>query len=424
MKEIKLLQLGDIHYPDNKTRIIGDVKDSAAPKGLIDAVIPLVLQTVMRRITEVIRDESPAALLFCGDLTSRGDLTQYDQCIAYFEKVLSLSARSPDSVHAVPGNHDIDRTKCDPAGADLKVKFAPLEPPWARIGLPILPINGVRATALTTTTCALNLYSINSCMGCGERRSLPAGIATDLKRILDDYGVTAPIADAFKLLGEQLDSPAFIHSDIDELILSISRLGSSCLPVVLTHHNIFPQAIPRVELYTELINGGLIRSRLTSCNRPIIYCHGHIHSDPIEQIIDQRFPAGRVTVISAPEIVDGFNLITVIFARNDQPIGCEVAEYRTKPHGGVDVGTVLRIPLVGTTRLGQFSDTDLTGLIRLTTSSSVRFDDLWNSFKIHVRHVVRATLRELLIEAEWLSMVSIEDRESATQHWKIRRVEP
>ena len=427
MKAIKLIQIGDIHYPDHKDNVFADIRDKAVSTSLIGAIAPPKLQTVMRKVAEVARKDGVSGLLLCGDFTSRGDLAQYDECVRYVHTALDIanpSSWQPDAVHAVPGNHDVNRSRCDPAREDLTIKFEALRGAWDRIGLSILPIDGIRATALAPAGHSLRLVSINSCMGCGEPRHLPESIRGDLETLLRRYETTADPSDAFALIGEQLDTPAFTHEDVDALIADINALDDTCLPIVLAHHNLLPQALLRVDLYTELLNSGLTRSRLTSCKRPILYCHGHIHSDPVEQIIDQRNPSGKVTVVSAPELVDGFNLITVHFAANDAPVGCEITKYRTQHHGGVDVDGIVRVPLVGTDAVSRFASDDLRHLIRMTNSQQRRFDDLWIQFKTDVRNVQRQTIRELLVEAEWLSLVEIEDRNVPFQNWKIRRVEP
>ena len=152
-------------------------------------------------------------------------------------------------------------------------------------------------------------------MGCGEKRLLPEAVADQIKGVLDEYATSAAPADAFDLVGEQLDTPAFDHSHVEDLMQSIKGLDDCWAPLVLAHHNVLPQSIPRVALYTEVVNGGLIRSRLASCDRPVIYCHGHIHDDPVDVVWDQRRTNGKVIAVSAPELVKGYNLITVYFSR-------------------------------------------------------------------------------------------------------------
>ena len=427
MKAIKLIQIGDIHYPEHKDSVFGDIKDKAVSTSLIEAIVPPKLQTVMRKVVEVARRDAVSGLLLCGDFTSRGDLAHYEECVSFVHTALDIanpSAWQSDAVHVVPGNHDVDRSRCDPAGSDLKIKFEPLRLPWDKIGLPILPVDGIRATSLAPADHSLRLVSINSCMGCGERRHLPESIRGDLETLLAKYCETADPSDAFDLIGEQLDTPAFTYEDVEKLIAEINALDDTCLPIVLAHHNLLPQAFPRVELYTELLNGGSTRSRLTSCKRPIIYCHGHVHSDPVEQIVDQRHPSGKLTVVSAPKLVDGFNLITVHFAANDLPVGCEITKYRAQLHGGVDVDVIIRVPVVGADAVSRFASDDLRHLIPMTSSRQRRFDELWKQFKTAVRNVQRQTIGELLVEAEWLSLVEINDRTLPYQNWKIRRVEP
>lgn len=426
MNTLKILQLGDIHYPDHKDEKIGDIQDSAAFSSLTSALVPNRLQLVMRKVTEVAHEDDVRGILLCGDLTSRGDLAQYSQCVTYVNDALGLANANQwtqDGVHAVPGNHDINREHCDPEGVDLNQKFALLAQSWNGIGMQILPIGGIRSTSLTFNGHSLALISLNSCMGCGERRFLPESIRDELSRLFTRFAAAEPPTNAFGLIQEQLDTPAVVHDDVEAMIAAITAIDETCMPVVLAHHNMLPQALLRLDLYTELLNSGLIRARLASCNRPVVYCHGHIHTDPVEQVIDRRCPNGIVTTISAPLLTEGFNVIAIHFSRNSLPIGCEITEYRTKPHGSIETTETIRVPLVVNPRtLSRFADKDLRSLVNLSNHEPIRFEELWCKFKDTVRNVHRQTVHELVVEADWLSLVQVDDRKEQFKHWVIRRV--
>jgi len=49
--------------------------------------------------------EGAHAVLFSGDLTSKGNMPAYSECLAHFGKALGLTRWAPENVHAVPGNH-------------------------------------------------------------------------------------------------------------------------------------------------------------------------------------------------------------------------------------------------------------------------------------------------------------------------------
>jgi hypothetical protein len=92
MKSLKLLLVGDIHYPDVKSAIKGaDYKDTAYPRNLADISLPDRLLNVARKITQLRENDSAiVGILLCGDLTSRGDLDGYRDCVGYLNSVLRL----------------------------------------------------------------------------------------------------------------------------------------------------------------------------------------------------------------------------------------------------------------------------------------------------------------------------------------------
>ncbi|MCH8043057.1 MAG: metallophosphoesterase [Planctomycetes bacterium] len=429
MKSLKLIQLGDVHFPEAKSAQIGDLKDEAAPKSLVTAIAPKRLELVMRKVSDVAADPTVCGLLICGDLTTYGDLDEYRRCVEYLNKIVEVGSpdRWPDnSLHVVPGNHDVARELCDPDGVDLFEKFAPLVASWDKLGRnAILPVQGIRSTVLKPNGHSLSLFSLNSCIGCGERRHLPAKIQDELATLLKKYLTSAPPADAFDLIGEQLDTPAFVDDHVRSLVTEINNLADTSVPIVLAHHNVLPQAIPRVEIYTELINGGLFRTQLASCCRPIIYCHGHIHDDPIEQLTDHRYPASKILFVSAPMLVDGFNVIEIVFARNNLPLGCKIHRYRSTPHGSIDNSGVVIVPLAGAEVLSRFDDERLRALLKVCGPEFIRFEELRTGLQNELGTLPNfATVGDVVFEAEWLSLVEVKDGTLPHKHWQVRRIEP
>lgn len=429
MKSLTLVQLGDIHFPDHKGTRVGDLKDSAAPSSVVDAIAPSLLELVMRKVAEVASQPDVCALLVCGDLTTYGDIAEYTSCVEYLHRAIQIgdSTRWPDrSLHVVPGNHDVNRTLCDPDGIDLFGKFSPLIDSWTSVGRrSLLTVDSVRSTCVSPNTPSISLYSLNSCVGCGEHRHLPTKIRDQLRTTLSDYLKSAPPNEAFELAGEQLDTPAFVDAHVRSLVASVAQLECASIPVVLAHHNALPQSIPRVEIYTELINGGLLRSELASCGRPILYCHGHIHDDPIEQIRDWKYPTSNIVLVSAPLLVTGFNTITVEYSRNGLPLGIRINKYRCSTHGSVDMSGQISIPIVASQELPQFRDDKLTALLAVCNSDFKRFGQLREDMRVQLGTLLNHdSLRDVVLEAEWLSLIQVNDRHLECRHWKVRRCEP
>ena len=91
----------------------------------------------MREIAKVAEDPSVCGLLICGDLTTKGDLDGYGSCVEYLDKAMEVGNTAKwngDSLHVVPGNHDVKRELCDPDGVDLFGKFDPLVTSWDKCG--------------------------------------------------------------------------------------------------------------------------------------------------------------------------------------------------------------------------------------------------------------------------------------------------
>ena len=123
MQSLKLIQIGDIHYPDaQKSGQLVDCQDDAMPKSLIQQTSADRLRNALRAVVTVCEgDERVRGIMLCGDLTSRGHIEGYRQCLKYLNDTLQITNRErweEQAIHVVPGNHDINRDLCDPAHAD------------------------------------------------------------------------------------------------------------------------------------------------------------------------------------------------------------------------------------------------------------------------------------------------------------------
>lgn len=424
MNTLRIIQIGDVHWPDTAAQQLADIKDQGFPQNVLERVTQNALQAVVREIMAQMEDKCHAILL-CGDLTSRGDASGYKACASYLVKALGLSTWKVRKLHAVPGNHDVDRARIDPAGEHLFDKFASCKETWEALNLPILAVESFRRADVSNgKRCRAAVFSLNSSVGCGERRHLPSQIRTELEALLKGYSSTASPKAAFALLGETLDTPAFLHDDVEGVCREIRGLNATALPVVVAHHNILPQPLLRVELYTELLNAGVIRSRLSRLQRPLLYCHGHIHDDPLEIVHEPQYAGSRIVCVSAPELVQGFNLLQVEFGSKGFPLGCRVFTFRLDHHNGEVRPLETRVPLCLPDQrgIGRLANERVPRLLSILPNSDMRLGDLHERVLQQGVALTMDQLADLLAEAEWLGAVQITNREESPEHRSVRRI--
>ena len=413
MPVVKLLQIGDMHLQSTLKPFL-DYKDKAFPDGLANAIAISPVQAVMRALVSICeRNRSDfAGVIICGDLADKGDLGSYEKCLGYLSDNLRFHDKwTSDQIHVVPGNHDIHRKDCDPSGLNLYTKFDPLIELWAKLGLNVLAAREVRQTRVEANGQQLELFSLNSCIGCGERRSLPKNIQDELHKLLN------PPTGALDIIWEQLDTPAFLESDINRITAALEEDPDIAIGVVVTHHNLLPQAEPRIEIYTEVINGGLVRSRLAQCPQTVIYCHGHVHDDPVEVILNPNNCTSRLVCISSPRFDMGFNVIEIHYSRQTNiPIGCVVIRFRHQRDGAVRPIESLRVPLLDIRGAGQLEDNLARLVLQNTTSEPDRFDVIRNKLGSPTKPT-RSVLADVFRDLEWLGFLEIQNRQEPFLHW-------
>lgn len=430
MTHLKIIQIGDIHYPTATVPLV-DKRDCGVGDPFVRAISALPIQNVIRKVIELCqKDAAVKGILLCGDLTSCGDIVGYKRCVEYLCRSLGKGAPeiwNQDSVHVVPGNHDIDRSLCDPRGEDLYCKFTPLEDVWRSRAFPVLTCRNVRQTTVSMDRCKALILSLNSCIGCGERRSMPLEIEK-FHKLLPRFARRLGHEKAFRLQGEQLDTPAFVEAELSDVQRAIQALDRHTAPIVMAHHNILAQAVPRVDIYTEAINSGLVRSRLSSLNTTTIYCHGHIHADPVEVVTSGNAGDGRLIAVSAPEFTQGFNVVDLEFNTQDIPLGCTVRPFRLFRDGTVreETGRCIRIGLKRLKDAVSVCD-DKTHVLmaQLQCGHYQRFADVVDSVRTTLRRKTKAeTIARILGEAYWFDLVDILNREGDYRDWHIQRITP
>lgn len=419
MPTIDLIHLGDIHYPEHWATVDVDMKDTAPPGNVVDAVVrPQTLVEVISHALEIRDKHDGSVVVVSGDLTTRAEMDPYGYCAGWLAQTFDLPATA-DRFHVVPGNHDVVRALANDAESPLN-KFAPAQDAWAAVATAdVLAVDAPRRTVVTNGQASLAVISLNSCIGSGEHRHLPTSVRGQLAAIIKEFDEHAAAgADPLGTVYEQLDTPAFTEVDVKAALAAIDA-GGSALPVVVAHHNLLPQATERFEIYTELINGGSVRSRLAGLARPVVYLHGHTHTSPIEVVVQEAPLRGRLVSIGAPLLVEGFNHIRVEFEPvHGRPLGLTVTAHRILPGGGFSTQET-RVPLSVTLGPPSPSARDL----EVALGDAHRyFDDLAAELDKngHSRDVVEQAAREL----EWRGSIVIDNRCDETAAWQLRRPLP
>ncbi len=416
MRDFTILQVGDLHFDDLlAAKPDTDSKDSGFPAGLLAAVSAHPLQAVMKPMAEQL--DRADAMMVVGDLSSYGDLDVYGEAVTYLNKAFALPERNVEIVHAVVGNHDVDRTLIAPGDrglADILAKFEPLREAWRDRSIPILEPAAVRTTEVVEGRIGLELFSMNSCVGCGEYREtvLNAAIEEELKE-----RITAGDLSARDTLFEQLDSPGFLDEHLAEVTGRIRSLPPNRVPIVLAHHNVLPQFQPRLQIYAEMINAGAARARLAACDRPVIYLHGHIHDDPVEVIEQLRPHNGKLIAISAPQVQAGFNIIRVTFGQRDLPIGVTIEPWRYA-YGEVREEASVCISLRRPNQENHDATEEI--LTVLASEPRARYSQFLKRYRDQFG-VSRAEedLQQGLVEGDWAGLVHVENVEEPAAQWIV-----
>jgi hypothetical protein len=218
---------------------------------------------------------------------------------------------------------------------------------------------------------------------------------------------------------ERLDTPAFFEEDVDNLVASIRDTARTKVPVVIAHHNLLPQALPRISPYAELLNGGMLRERLGGLDQPVLYLHGHIHSSPVEVVLTPSAPRARLIIVAAPLFVEGFNRLAFEFTADGVPLGVEVTPSRVQRSGGFQPRAVIRVPLVAPYDSAHSESVDSVVAVVKGASAHMRYREVKRTVRVNGRHLSDSHLQDALREAEWLGWVNLINREYEPASWQI-----
>ena len=134
---LSFLHLGDIHFPElMNAHLLADHKDKGISNELAGRIGSTRLAEISRGMEEIRKNELRlVAIISTGDLTTKGDLAGYRDCLNFLGGALNLSDDKyweNRRFFVVPGNHDIDRSTIVP-GQDIQNKFLPLLEQWQSI---------------------------------------------------------------------------------------------------------------------------------------------------------------------------------------------------------------------------------------------------------------------------------------------------
>lgn len=430
---IRVLQIGDVHFPRaSVARPAADIKRDAL--GVGDEIAPEGAR--FQKITQYLAGFEEGyfdAIAFMGDFTT-GDrdlarqMNGLENCFNYFDVNIVrplMGDRSRSNVLFVPGNHDVDRTQC-PSTGDRLAKFRQYAAALGGHGHSHISLDTVSRVDVASADNRMALYGINTCIACGEFMSFPPSVAKKLSEklaevLLEDAGDDAAQLIAEYLdLTEQVDAPMIDDATLDALDTELDayqRRHAQGVSVVVGHHNLLPQIIPRVAPFSELVNSGKLRSRLSARNYPICYLHGHIHDGPIEVIFNQDHPDGCVIAISATQYIDGVNIIEFHFDESGEPLGLVVIPIKQDERGTITRPPPRRISF----RQGRHRVAAISPLAR-----SIFYDTFAKSTILHFNELLKAhpddgaeAVENAVLELEWIELVQIHNRDRKPHKWNI-----
>ena len=420
--QIRILQLGDVHMGMVRETEV-DIKDRLFPASVASLTTRDPLVSAMRFAVSLIRESPVDAILIVGDLTHQGDADHYNECVKYLvELLLKEWCENNAPAFCVPGNHDVNRS-----GVSLEVnvdtvweKFRPLEEAWRKHNLPIIATDEIKSLALRKGGALADILALNSCLGCGEYRGLPEELRAAAHASISGTSDTKTRWTSI----EQIDSPSF---SIDHIHAAQQKIdGENKINVVLAHHNLLPQSTPRAALYSELLNGGQLRSIFTQARSPTVYCHGHTHDDSVEVVTSP--PSLTATIsIGAPFLDKGFNVIELVYSDNGLPLGVIIEKFKVgkshtfsrQPHEEI------RIPFRSSGEYFPLYQPPRSTIINaVRANGGIRFPSLLRIVKEVHDDITSETLGVLLQEAEWYGIIKLFDRSKDCSYWQITQMSP
>lgn len=427
-----IFQIGDIHFPSVKANLPRtDLKDSGFPDPTVFQGSSSRLDIVAGKCAKLAK-KSADAVLFMGDLTTNGDIPSLQKCATYVGSGLANYITTADEFNEkfmfVPGNHDVERP--DKPAADFSIdgllKFKPFGDALTGLGFTKTSISEVSKIELSQSGSSVDIFGINTCLGCGELRILPnevqREVAATIHQLVSEVPEGAEIQklneEFVSLLSERIDAAVIdtnVLAELSEALDERATTTKNYVPVVVGHHNLLPQTTPRIATYSEMVNSGKLRSLLQSSEFPAIYLHGHIHDDPVEIISSSETSECGIISISAPLFELGFNIIEIFFDTSNNPLGIVIDQHRYDENGQRKRIPKKRIPFqFGKFRLARTSALSRSVFNHILNEKIVYFADLRLNFSNTEQELAGA-----VSELEWLGSVEIKNHDQDPKHWLV-----
>lgn len=416
LPRVRLMQIGDLHLPSAaKTERTVDQKDRTFSVELRNVISRQPIKTVFKRIYRICEAGEVDGVLLMGDMTDFGKLDGYQAGLAYVANALQLgNGRRNASIFCgiVPGNHDIDRELAKKPG--MTAKFAPLNAALGFAGLGQIPVEQSIIKQVGPIDAACSIVLMNSCWGCGAVEYIPAEFRVSIGAAIEAAIATGDPKILSAYYDRQFDTPAFSDASISHLVEVAGSLPKNQQLVVVAHHNLLPQRLTRLAPYTELVNSGAVRASLMEARRPILYLHGHIHTDPVEVI---SVPGGDVLVcVSAPAAEDGFNMIEIVFTRSGNPLVGHVLPWSFDKSGVLRRGERLTVPLIGRRR--RSLDDGLAKVYAyLLSARQCYWSDLWRECGQHFPSDIEGKLEECIELLMADQSIMVENYDAKPDSW-------
>nr|WP_319390986.1 metallophosphoesterase [uncultured Cohaesibacter sp.] len=355
MRRVHILQIGDIHYPDWQSQASEvDSKDRKFSPNITEDIRTDSFRAVLKKIRKIAQSGSLDALVFVGDLTTRGQSEYLEGVFRHFSLLCSDGRVGETSfpIMLVPGNHDVNRNDALTYGSIEK--FRGISKLAQKYHWNPIPLNQPVSIDVPSDDAVANFKLINTAIGSWALQNLPGFLRDKLQNAdheveavelgsftEDEFAPASPttsskhdsVSNLVDQYYSQLDTPYVSGPMLNGLIEELSSTETH--GIVVGHHNILPQKIPRISPYSEMLNAGFVRRQLLSLNKPVVYLHGHIHQDPIEIVSDPRFKNSKLVLVSAPEIQSGFNEILLFFTDHGDLMGIRVISHRTNHKDGL-----------------------------------------------------------------------------------------
>lgn len=423
---LRLIHLGDLHHgasPSGPSPI--DDKDSAVSRSLVSMITSDPLEDSLRAAILMAKNEPCDAVVAMGDIVDKGRKELYLRGLHLLLDAFVADDALRSKTVVLPGNHDINR---EDALIGILEKFKHINAALSQMGLPIVETDRALMMLLTRGASSAALFALNSCVGCGERRSLPERIGTDIERLISARIGTVSsgsfvFPDMLTQYYEQLDTPAFSDPAINSLqeLASQHDVNNSPVFIVAAHHNLLPQAQPRIAPYSELINGGQMRNLLLEFQRPVIYLHGHTHTTPIEIVHHPTLDSSLLISISAPDLRSGFNVLEILFNKDGRAFGCRVRPFRITGGGKPTEQAPIQIPFY---RHVQQAMSKLNGAIIGTIYDSqnpMYWPDLVEALNEAEITVSDIDLEQAVRELSWNRFLTLQNEGAPHRQWRLER---